>query len=47
MDRNGQINIDFTKAIDLGSRRLKKGTVEAVSYKDFFEVNLIQQDKEP
>jgi len=55
MDRSGQINIDFTKPIDLGSdldsdldsRRLYKGNGEHLAYRAFFKVELNQQEKEP
>jgi len=47
MDRFGQVNIGFTKPIDLGSRRLYKGAGEALAFKSYFIVELIGEGKQP
>jgi hypothetical protein len=47
MDRFGQVNIAFTKPIDIGSRRLYKGSGETLAYKAFFIVELISFEKDP
>ena len=47
MDRFGKVNIAFTKPIALGYRRLYKGTGQSLSYKAFFNVELVGEDKDP
>lgn len=47
MDRFGQVNIGFSKPIDLGSRRLYKGSGESLANKAFFIVELIGEGKDP
>lgn len=47
MDRFGGVNIGFTKPIDIGSRRLYKGSGEPLANKAYFVVELVSEDKDP